>query len=1848
MATVVSSSTFPVNPQELFNDGFDLQTQNIIPSEDFQSTFNPEINTVELIIYDQTLNFQSELPNFLDWTINDNQNSDTNEFGGTNVIDLNPEQDVINAGFDQGVLYTFYNFINYEINSSYTNLYYISEISSDRTEIRLESNFITDSDIEYSYNIFKEKLEDADYFDEFYISFKENKYYIAVNCELDTAGDKFSILIKLFSPLPEDFGVQNECFIATKVAETQGYQIQLFTEDEDFDDIDYLKGPNTNLDIRDFVNNSTELMNKNELTSATNNFTGSENQLSNILNRKGVTIEPNYSFNTFDDFVHFSSAKARINNFITKLKRIESYESDLESLTAILGNTLTVPSQSLGATDADGKDLVITLQWNDINPDDGALATIADSLTGSITQNITNGTDGTYTNIDPVTNGPGVGAILSLVVSSNSVLNITATTAGSGYVVEASSSIHVSSSISTLANKITTEIQNMDGYEYYLYYNTSSLSYPKEGVNISGYSFPYAPTASTSTEALTWLGSDVQSNQYYGGIILSASRYDEDNKDWLFYTVPDYVKENVSNDNYLDFVNMIGQHFDEIWLYTRAVTAKLNTTNVLDKGVPMQLADDVITSLGYTGLTNQYNNQDNFIGLVGENNREYCPPTGSEKILEYICINKGEVQNYWAQYYSWEDYVEQLIDPGWPYPIDRVSKEIFKRLYHNMSYLVKTKGTPSGLRQLINIWGIPNTIMRINEFGGKNRDNSDDYDLWYNRYSYAYKPISTQNVASSSMVIPWAPLYKNLVSESKQIVPDGFAFRFKTTGFPSSSVDGVGDYFSQSLAIKISQPDEISQELINADGELNNPISASGDFGIALYYTGSTSGSYSGVGPSGYEDWGIMKFYISGSTADGGVAESDEIYLPFFNKGWWSVLLQRNTHTDDKNTSIIYNLEVANKLYNGYDGNQIGFTGSAKINAGLGGNISQSINESWNIWQSHSAAGIYLGGSISGSIIGHTAASHVSMSDYGKIFSGSLQEFRYYGMPILDDNNRVNYPKFYDFVMNPESIEGLQFSGSNDSYNMVNFRAPLGNELESYFTSSATSEGVYGSYTESMSSVHPAVNYDNIPEYTSSFLLWKSPGGVGTSVTSSEYRTIYYQNSSTRTYSETGVETYYLDQPAIGIRNRVTNKIQVDDDDAYGKVLSNQRSIRQDYQISKSYTEDVTNAEAGFSYQNELNDDIIQAFGFGALQDKIADPRLLFSVSGSTQADTQYYPNLRLLAKNYFKKYVEGNIVDYMRLIKYFDNSVFKAIKNWAPARTGMSTGIIIKQHMLERSRYPEPVVTLNENVAAVDQSPWNTYEVMQDLSNSGSILTVGITGSPAGTVNEFNKINYFMSQSSPAVSIASSASDWSLAGGDNVLYNSAIDKNINQAFSFSKDLGQFTNYRNRDTIFEFIASVPGGIPLAQYAIHYSSSLTGPVLLDYITAPTQSGTAEQLFPITTTPLTVKPGEQFEFNVHTSYNPYGPIDTALNYINELNNNTSDGVNNIYSSQTLTQVPGLRFGHNLVPHITYNSLNSVPAGTYTGKLTTALVGDFAGIYVDIVMGDDNVPISITVDDDATLTSNGYGGVESQDIINLAGSTMGGAGNIRITVEPSDLSPNLGTGAVFNIGVTSNAISLLSCTAGGSKYTAGDQLIVPTSIIGGSTDCYLTLVPKNVLTGSVDISGVTFKFNPNGYIGYGGHEPQAEFAFNEELGITSTTEKIFTTGSILNLTTAQSWYYKNETQAGAVIGYDATEKEFFDGEFSGSNTPATTQSLNPNNPFLKIGDQSLQYYVHVYSGSLVKENEFLRDDGNLDSSLTASNPLDDKYCNDMGVCKFYKQPTQDGVEAGNGGAIWSSWPY
>ena len=1332
---IYTSSVSIVDPSTLFTDGYELTNQNVIESTDYEGSFIQNKNNIEFYIYDSSKTLIYSDYNFFQYNTvvtADSRDEYDVKTGRTdtriNEVVLQPERDITNQGFSNGNMYAVYNFINPELGSSIDIPYYLAEISSDRTEIRLKSNSISTGEMKSTSISLQQRLSDTTFFDEIYISFGNNEYHVGVNMKYDdslistpvladtkiksrNAIGESSILIKLFDALPAKYDLLNELYVVTKPAETKAYLVNFVNDFFSNDNIIPLKGPNSNLALNDFVNTSGIPQNKNQLLATESS--GSKDQLLARLKNRGITLTPNYSTGSFNDFVNFSSAKARVTNFVEKISRIQAYEADI--------------------------------------------ATISQT---------------------------------------------TASNAGN---------IPVSKSIASLWTNIENEITSFDGFDYYQYYSTGSDAYPKTGTI-----FPLQLLATQSGDAQNWITAAEA----------TASIYDENNQNWLYYTIPDFIKENSNNNNYLEFVNMTGQSFDEVWLYTKAITKKLNTTNNLDEGIPLTLADDMITSLGYTGFGNNYNNQDNFIGLIGNNGASNVPSTGNELITNYIAVNgAGGIINYWDPDYSWVDYVESFNNTGFPYPIDKVSKEIFKRLYHNMSYLVKKKGTISGLRQLINIWGIPNTILRINEFGGKNKDEEDDYDLWYQRYSYAYKPVASgTHFASSSVRIPWQPLYRNYIDShsrliasditatgtvnnggaslsttsaaaygvdtsftvtgggsggtltltcvngditkitliaggsgytensvititgaqidalndgnllsgwsgtatfpissanlgAEQIVPDGLGFRFKTTGYPSSSFGGNFD--SQSLFIKKST---------------NNVNDA--DFGIALYYTGSTSGSHLGSTSSKYVDYGEMRFFIKGDANGGGTAMSPPIYLPFFDKGWWNVQLQRDQHPTitDNNKNTTYTLYVANKIYDGADGNQLGFQGSASIYVNVNNATppaggfplnanSASLNKSWNDFSIDLAthkAGAYLGGwgntlttGTTGSIGTLSVGGTKGVQNAGKNFSGSFQEFRYY-------SNDISQSVFNDAVMNPESIEGNFITGSESSFDIVNFRAPLGNELEHIFTSS-----LYTQYSESINSVHPAITGSSPLTITASFY---NPANL---TLTSSYDVTYNANIARKTYSEPNVETYFLDQPSIGIRNRVSNKIRYSTNLNFGTTLSNKVSIQENPPISQSYTDNINSLEVAFSPTDEVNDDIIQTLGYGSIQEVIADPRFRSS-------SDDYYPGLRDIADDYFKKYTNRSQTDYLRLIKYFDDSLFKAIKNYVPARTSVSTGIVIKQNMLERNRYREPQVNI---VTTQSYAAFNIPLTAKNLELTGSITDTRdiIEGGAGGSVNKYN-----------------------------------------------------------------------------------------------------------------------------------------------------------------------------------------------------------------------------------------------------------------------------------------------------------------------------------------------------------------------------------------------------------------------------------------------------------------------------------------------------------------------------
>jgi hypothetical protein len=263
------------------------------------------------------------------------------------------------------------------------------------------------------------------------------------------------------------------------------------------------------------------------------------------------------------------------------------------------------------------------------------------------------------------------------------------------------------SEINSYSSSISNTIINFDGFENYLYFNSGSLTsslqygitpYPKQSSNK-----PYVLYSSTSSQAVTW----------YNNITANAEDYDSDNVNYFKYSVPSYVVDDPDNANYLIFLNMMGQYFDNIWIYIKSITDINLANNNLNVGVSKDIVYNLLQSLGIS-VFNSFGDNTILQYLAGANTGSYSY-SGSLNDFSYT-----------------SSYLNNI-------PKKDLLAESYKRIYHNLPLLLQRKGTVAGLRTLLSTFGIPNqdyytvlgstyytptgsaltsSILNVKEFGG--------------------------------------------------------------------------------------------------------------------------------------------------------------------------------------------------------------------------------------------------------------------------------------------------------------------------------------------------------------------------------------------------------------------------------------------------------------------------------------------------------------------------------------------------------------------------------------------------------------------------------------------------------------------------------------------------------------------------------------------------------------------------------------------------------------------------------------------------------------------------------------------------------------------------------------------------------------------------------------------------------------------------------------------------------------------------------------------------------------------------------------------------------------------------
>ena len=307
----------------------------------------------------------------------------------------------------------------------------------------------------------------------------------------------------------------------------------------------------------------------------------------------------------------------------------------------------------------------------------------------------------------------------------------------STYTPQTSSKPNLIQDINLATSSINNTIANFDRFEYYLYFEnestlTSSLEY---GIN------PY-PKLNSSKPFILLSTSSATTDTWFNASTSSADYYDDFNQNNLIYGVPAFIKDDENNAPYLNFLNMVGHYFDNIWIYLKAVTDINLANNNLKKGVSKDLVYTVLQSLG-TKLYNKYGDSDNDLFLVGQD-------SGSTEFDNNFTPTGSYLNNI---------------------PRKDLLAETYKRIYHNLPLLLKTKGTTYGLQTLISTFGIiskdyytildsnnsasywytptgsalTSSILNVKEYGGNLKNNT------LNEYSINQKVrIVTNNIYKST------------------------------------------------------------------------------------------------------------------------------------------------------------------------------------------------------------------------------------------------------------------------------------------------------------------------------------------------------------------------------------------------------------------------------------------------------------------------------------------------------------------------------------------------------------------------------------------------------------------------------------------------------------------------------------------------------------------------------------------------------------------------------------------------------------------------------------------------------------------------------------------------------------------------------------------------------------------------------------------------------------------------------------------------------------------------------------------------------------------------------------------
>lgn len=938
----------------------------------------------------------------------------------TNSLLVDLKRVFLDSGINIGNFRVVINFIIPEFGDYNNHSLVLSEISPDRTELKFR---VSDSSVAFLSSFLKtlSNYKNSGDLNNLIVNFGNNRICKIINFRYFDN----SIIFKVFNPLSDEVSVKDTCYIGFESIDPYVDLVSLspiIAEKE----VNRISGPNFFVESEYDGSNATIYKDWDDLLATD---TPTSQKIIDLSISSSGQARLNIDYSDFNNFIFYSSAEERIDNFYYKLQRIESYEQD-----------------------------------------------------------------------------------------NSILLNSTA-----------SSTVAVANSINTNQRRIDNIVSGFDSFERWLYYSPTSSIFTHD---ISGSITPWPKYLSSSM----WFNHHTTSSlgsSWYNEISVSASNYDQDNHNRLWWSIPEHVLMDNNNSNYILFVEMVAQHFDNLYGYINALTKIHERDEHPERGPSNDLLYYIAKSFGWK-LQNSRQLSDLWLYQLGTGVSGSYESTGSL----FSTSHRDQTETVW------------------------------RRIVNNLPYLLKSKGTSRGVKALMSMYGIPQTIISIKEYGGPaNSDNKPN--LIEDRFQYLLVLSGSQYVEIPRQPIPvesgsWTGITR---------VADTLEFRFRTNY--SSSV-------SQSLwAIE----DGTDRTNIKSELQLVHCSDTTG--------TSSYSGSYS---------YGRLKFYVSES----GYTPVYSDFLPLYDNDIWTVRIWTDNPITGSQPVKVQVARASNNLY-----------GKIPFSSSITYTPSSDISSSWS---SEISNPDYI-------VLGGTTGSGIDR------LHGEIQSYKEYFNTFSED-------VFLGHVRNPSSYNLDNFSAS--FYDLYRY-FPLGVDVQRWD---------HSLYTQ-VSSSHPNRN-------------------IHFQTTASFYN---FPSGQTNNYDQ-DVETYYITLPSVGGNVLRSDKIRIED------------SYLTHYLSPDSYSEkalydhdplDRKRLAIVFSPSDHVNLDIFNQFGYEDLNQYISDPDLEYE---------REYSELNRISSEYWKKYSRiNNVNNLVRILSLYDYTFFDQVKQLAPGRSDLITGVLIESNVLHRPK---------------------------------------------------------------------------------------------------------------------------------------------------------------------------------------------------------------------------------------------------------------------------------------------------------------------------------------------------------------------------------------------------------------------------------------------------------------------------------------------------------------------------------------------------------------------------------